>query len=89
MRVPFIMYADMECFLENISTCCNDPNKSSTIKINGQTHSGKSLLTCCLFDNTKNSLGYYRSKDCMKMLYKDLKKHAERVIYCKKQKLYL
>ena len=29
MRVPFIMYVDLECFLENISTCHNDPNKSS------------------------------------------------------------
>ena len=29
MRVPFIMCVDLECFLENISTCHNDPNKSS------------------------------------------------------------
>ena len=86
MRVPIIMYADMECLLQNISTCRNDPNKSLTIKINEQTHSGYSLLTCCSFDNTKNSLGYYRSKDCMKILCKDLKKHAERIVYCKKQK---
>ena len=46
LRVPFIMYADMECLLENISTCHNDPNKSSTIKINEQhTPSGYSLFT--------------------------------------------
>ena len=40
MRVPFIMYVDLECLLENISTCHNDPNKSSTIKINEHTPSG-------------------------------------------------
>ena len=27
MRVPFIMYIDLECLLENISTCRNYPNK--------------------------------------------------------------
>ena len=40
MSVPFIMYVDMECFLENISTRHKDPNKSSTIKINNHTPSG-------------------------------------------------
>ena len=67
------MYADMEYLLENVSTCRNDPNKLSAMKINEQTHSGYSWLKCCSFDNTKNRLGYYRSKDCMKMLCKDLK----------------
>ena len=27
MRVPFSMYADIECLLENISNCHNDLNK--------------------------------------------------------------
>ena len=40
MRVPFIMYVDLECLLENISTYHNNPNKSSTIKINEYTPSG-------------------------------------------------
>ena len=83
MRVPFILYVDMECLFENINTCHNDPNKSSTIKINKHTSSGYSLLTYCSFDDTKNWLSYYRGQDCMKMLCKDLKKHAKRVIYCK------
>ena len=34
MRVTFIMYADLGCLLENISTCHIDPNKSLKIKIN-------------------------------------------------------
>ena len=54
MRVLFIMYADMEFLLENTSTCHNDPNKSSTIKINVHILSRYSLLTYCSFDNTKN-----------------------------------
>ena len=86
MRVPFIMYVDMRCLLENISTCRNDPNKS-TIKINNHTPSGYSLRTYCSLDNTKNRLSHYRGQDCMKMLCKELKEHAKRVIYCEKKEM--
>ena len=34
MKGPFIIYADMESLLEKISTCHNNPNESSTTKIN-------------------------------------------------------
>ena len=56
MRVPFIIYADLESLLENISICHNNPNKLLTIKINKHTPSGCSLSTHCSFDNTKNWL---------------------------------
>ena len=42
MKVPFIIYADLECLLENMSTCINNPNESSTTKINKYTPSGYS-----------------------------------------------
>ena len=86
MRVPFIFYVDLECLLKNIGTCHNDPNKSSTIKINERTPSSYSLLTYCSFDNTKNRLTCYRGQDCMKMLCKDLKRHAMKIIYCNKNR---
>ena len=82
----FVIYADSECLLENISSCHNDPNKSSTIKINKHTPSGYSLFTHCSFDNTKNMLNYYRGEDCIETLCETLKKHAERIIYWKKKK---
>ena len=53
MRVPFIMNVDKECILEKINTCCNNPNKSSTIKMNNHIPSGYSLLLYCSLDNTK------------------------------------
>ena len=87
MKVPFIRYVDIECLLENISNCNNDPNKSSTIKINKLIPSGYSLLTYCSFDNTKNRLSHYRGQGCMKMLFKELKEHAKRVIYCEKKEI--
>ena len=77
MRVPFIRYVDMECLLENISTCHNDPNKSS-IKINKHTPYGYSLLTYCSLDNTKNMFSHYRGQERMKMLCKKLKEHAKK-----------
>ena len=33
MKVPFIIYADLESSLEKISTCHNNPKKSSATKI--------------------------------------------------------
>ena len=27
MKVPFVIYADLECLLEKISTCHNNPEK--------------------------------------------------------------
>ena len=32
LKVPFIIYADLECMLRKIDTCQNDPKKSSTEK---------------------------------------------------------
>ena len=28
LKVPFIIYADLECLLQNIYTCLNNPKKS-------------------------------------------------------------
>ena len=61
MGVTLIIYADLECLLEKMNTRHNNPEKSSTIKINKHTLSGYSLLTHCSFD-TKNKLDYYRVK---------------------------
>ena len=34
MRALFVIYADLECLLEKMSICHNDPKKSSTTKVN-------------------------------------------------------
>ena len=33
MKLPFVIYTDLECLLEKMSTCINNPNESSTTKI--------------------------------------------------------
>ena len=50
IKLPFIIYADLECLLEKMSTCQNNPNESSTSEINKHTPSGYSLFTHCSFD---------------------------------------
>ena len=30
MKLPFVIYANLECLLEKMSTCINNPNESST-----------------------------------------------------------
>ena len=70
-----------------MSTCQNNPNKSSTTKINKHTPSGYSLITHCSFDESKNKLNYYRGDDCLKKFCKDLRKHAAKIINYKKKKM--
>ena len=88
MKVPFIIYADLESLLEKTSTCHNNRKKSSTTKINKHTPSGYSMFTHCSFDATKNKLDYYRSKNFMKNFCLDLKEHATKIISYEKKKLY-
>ena len=57
-KVPFIIYADLDSLLEKMSTCHNNPKKSSTTKINKHTPSGYSLFTHCSFNTIKNKLDY-------------------------------
>ena len=87
IKLPFFVYADLECLLENMSTCQNNPNESSTTKINKHTPSGYSIFTHCSFDQTKNKLDHYRGKDCMKKFCKDLREHATRIINYEKKKM--
>ena len=54
LKLPFIIYADLECLLEKMNTCHNDPNISSTTKINQHTPSGYSIYTSCTFNKSNN-----------------------------------
>ena len=45
IKLAFVVYANLECLLEKISTCQNNPNESSRIEINKHTPSGYSFFT--------------------------------------------
>ena len=87
IKLPFIVYADLECLLRKMSTCCNNPEESSTSKINKHISSGYSILNHCSFDKSKNKLNYDRGEDCMKRFCKDLREHATKIIDCKKKEM--
>ena len=87
IKLSFVIYADLECLLEKISTCQNNPNESSTTEINKHTPSGYSLFTHYSFDKSKNKLDYYRGKDRMKKFCKDLRTHATKIINYEKKKM--
>ena len=53
MKVPFIIYADLECLLEKMHSCQNNPEKSYAEKKTMHTPSGNSIFTNCSFDSTE------------------------------------
>ena len=85
LELPFIIYADLECLLKKIDTCCNNLELLSTTKINQHVPSGYSIYNNCSFDKANNQLSYYRGEDCMKIFCKDLKDHATKIIDFKKK----
>ena len=85
IKLPFVVYADLECLLEKMNTCYNNPEESSTTKINKHTPSGYSIFTHCSFDKSKSKLNYYRGEDCMTKFCKDLREHATKIINYEKK----
>ena len=85
IKMPFTIYADLECLLEKIDMCKNDPNKSYTTKINKHIPSGYSIFTHCSFNESKNKLNYYRGDDCMEKFCKDLREHSTKIIHYEKK----
>ena len=87
LRVPFIIYAELECLLKKIDTCSNNPEKSYTEKKTKHKPSGYSLVTCYSFDKLENERKYYRGEDCLKMFCEDLKEEAMKVINYEKTEM--
>ena len=87
MKVPFIIYVDLESLLEKMNTCHNNPEKSSTTKINKHTPSGYSLFTQCSFDTTETKLDYNRGENCMKIFCLVLRENATKIINYEKKEM--
>ena len=87
LRVPFIIYADLECLLQKINTCQNNPEKSYTEKKAKHKPSGYSLVSCWSFHKSKNERKYYRGEHCMKIFCKDLKDQAMKIINYEKKEM--
>ena len=65
-KATFIIYANLECIIEKIDGCKNNPENSSTTKVSEHIRSGFSMSTISSFRSIENKYDVYRGKDCMK-----------------------
>ena len=87
VKTPYIIYADMESFIKRIDGFANNPEKSSTTKIDEHNPCGYSSSKIWTFDNTVKKHTLYCGKDCMKKFCESLRKHAKNIIHFKKKKI--
>ena len=80
-KAPFITYAELECIMENIDSCKNNPENPSATKVSEHISSGFSMSTISSFKNVENKHGVYRGKDCMKKFCESLREHAVKITY--------
>ena len=85
-KAPFIVYPDLECIIEKIDGSKNNPENSSTSKVNEHVPSGFSMSTISSLGSIENKHNMYRGKDCMKKFCEFLREHAMKIINLKKKK---
>ena len=88
-KAPFIINRDLECIIEKIDGCKNNPENSSTSKVSEHIPSGFSISTIFSFRSTENKHDIYRDKDCMKKFCEFLREHTMKIINFKKKKIKL
>ena len=78
-KAPFVIYSDLECIIEKLDGCKNNPENSSTKKVSKHVLSGFSMSTISSFRSIKNKHDVYRGKDSMKTFYESLREHAMKI----------
>ena len=89
IKLPFVVYADLECLLEKMSTCYNNPEESSTTKINKHTPLGEDCMTkfCKDLREHATKIINYEKKDMIPLTKKEEETYNnQKVCYiCKKE----
>ena len=80
LKVPFIIYADLECLLKKVRFCQNNPENSYTEKKVKQKPSGYAWCSICFLTRQKNRHYFYWGKDCIEKFCKDLKELETEII---------
>ena len=88
-KAPFIIYADLECLLEKIDRCKNNPENSFTSNVSAHILSGFSMSTVSSIKSIENKHDVYRGKDCMKKFCESLSERETEIINFKKKKMKL
>ena len=76
----------LECIIEKIDECKNNPENLSTTNVSEHIPSGFSMFTISSFRNIENKHDVYRGKDCMKRFCEILREYAIKIINFKKKK---
>ena len=88
-QASFVIYADLECIIEKIDRCKNNPENLSATKAREHLSSGFSMSTITSFRSIENKHNVHRSKNYIKKFCEFLREHAMKIIYFKKKKLKL
>ena len=65
-QVLFIIYAYLECLIQKVVECKNNPENSSTANIGEYIPLGFSISTILSFKSIENKQDVYRGKGCKK-----------------------
>ena len=65
-KTEFVIYADLECLIEKIDECKNNPQNLFTTKLREHIPSGFSMATIASFKIIENKHDVYRGKDFLK-----------------------
>ena len=79
-KLPLAIYADLECVIEKIEGCKNNPENSSTTKVCKRIPSRFSMSTISTFRSIENKHDVYLGKDCVKKFSEYFRKNAMKVI---------
>ena len=87
-KESFIIYGDLECIIEKIDECKNNPENSSESNVSKRIPSGFSKSTVSSFRSIENEHYIYRGKNCRKNFCESLRKHEIKMInFLKKMRL--
>jgi len=79
LKVPFVVYADFECILEDIDCCQNNSNKSFTDKKSLHVPCGFAYKVVAYDDNLSEEVVTYRGVDSAKVFIKHMLNLNERL----------
>ena len=77
---PFVIYADLEGFMEKIDGCKINPENSYTTKAGEHIPSVFSMSTKSAFKSIENKHDVNTGKDCMKKFCESIREHAIKII---------
>lgn len=76
-RVPFVIYADFECFAKKMDTCIPDPNQPSTTSTTKFEACGYSYVVVCSNDKYTKPAVVYRGDNAVQHFFEDIMDEEE------------